>query len=103
MVEADRIEGPLPDFGICFPDLESVEIVTKPGQLLDLSRMLSSTRNLYSLKTIGIDFEFSPIAPKWVNSIEFLHIERSALSELPKWMATASKLTSLVIKRRLKY
>ncbi|CAD6184579.1 unnamed protein product [Caenorhabditis auriculariae] len=86
------------DFSKCFSQLTSFQVNFLQPKTAIFSNALRQTRNLNSLSLVNANFEFWPQTSPFVQSLTFLHIENSSLSDLPKWLSLSRTLSRLYIK-----
>ncbi|GMT31052.1 hypothetical protein PFISCL1PPCAC_22349, partial [Pristionchus fissidentatus] len=80
------------DLTKCMPRLRVLEITLGTVTRLDIYQLFRSLRWLETLRITNVGFDFWHSVSPWVSSISYLHIENSALRELPKWLSLARGL-----------
>ncbi|CAI5439388.1 unnamed protein product [Caenorhabditis angaria] len=81
------------DFSTCFPDLASFQIISPTRKLASFQKSLKNLRNLTVLSLVNVDFEFWLSEPPFIENLNYLHIENSTLSEIPKWFAKSQAIS----------
>ncbi|CAI2318481.1 unnamed protein product [Caenorhabditis sp. 36 PRJEB53466] len=89
------------DFGECFPNLASFQVVLLQRTRASFTISLKNLKNLKILSLVNVDFEFWLQPSPFLNSITYIHIENSSMTELPKWLAQSQSLATLYLKGTL--
>ncbi|CAP31570.2 Protein CBR-LRON-6 [Caenorhabditis briggsae] len=86
------------DFGECFPNLGSFQVVLLHRTRAHFHTSLRNLKYLRVLSLVNVDFEFWLQPSPFVNTITYIHIENSSITELPKWISTSKSLSTVYLK-----
>ncbi|EFO94623.1 hypothetical protein CRE_07032 [Caenorhabditis remanei] len=86
------------DFGLCFPNLASFQVVLLHRTRANFHVSLRNLNFLKVLSLVNVDFEFWLHPSPFVNTINYIHIENSSITELPKWISNSKTLSTVYLK-----
>ncbi|CCD70769.1 eLRR (extracellular Leucine-Rich Repeat) ONly [Caenorhabditis elegans] len=86
------------DFGECFPRLASFQVVLLQRTKANFHGSLRNLKNLKVLSLVNVDFDFWLQPSPFINTITYIHIENSSITELPKWLSTSKSLSTVYLK-----